>query len=226
MKHHVSAQYPNADRRLRLRHHHRRLDRRRRQIRRRRRLRRQTRHLRPGSLRHRRAQRPRWLDFLGHVWTEDWPHALTTRFRWRYHARSGLPCRPSCCDPLSWRDLLLWRGHLLWHDRLTWHDRLFGTIGTAAIAGTCAVLSSIQRLLAVAAAVIHPVAGAGPQVIVAEFLLDAGVVVSHALAVRRIVLPITTNLVGAVDEEVVVAPVAAAAPVIAPAAQRKARTEG
>ena len=43
---------------------------------------------------------------------------------------------------------------------------------------------------------------------------------------RRIVLPAVTNVVRAVDEEIVVAPIASAAPIIAPTAQRETSAEG
>src|SRR5215217_4377161 len=62
-------------------------------------------------------------------------------------------------------------------------------IGASAIAGTItragAVLSSVE--LAIAATMVHPVCSAGPQIVVAEFLRNAGIVVTNSLAVRRVV---------------------------------------
>ena len=105
-------------------------------------------------------------------------------------------------------------------------------IGACAIAGTItragAVLSSVEHFLAVAAAIVHPICSAGPQVVVAEFLRNAGVVVSDPLAVRRIVLPVVSDVgrsVVVIDVEVAVTPVEAAAPVIAPASDRPAGAE-
>src|SRR3984893_6536175 len=69
----------------------------------------------------------------------------------------------------------------------------------------------------------HAVVCAGAAVAVAEALLDVHVVVANALAVCRIVVP---NVGAMVDVDIAVAPVAAAAPVIAPAADRPSGTEG
>src|SRR3984893_11941788 len=69
----------------------------------------------------------------------------------------------------------------------------------------------------------HAVVCAGAAVVVSSALLDVHVVVANALAVCRIVVP---NVGAMVDIDVAVAPVAAAAPVIAPAADRPGGTEG
>src|SRR6202000_2070840 len=81
-----------------------------------------------------------------------------------------------------------------------------GSIASA-IAGTVA---GGEHLIAALAAEIRPVGHAGA---IAEFLRDIGVVVTHASPVRWIVIP---DVVGAmIDVNVAIAPVAAAAPVIA-----------
>src|SRR6202008_4281249 len=81
-----------------------------------------------------------------------------------------------------------------------------------------------ENLLASLAAEVHPVAGTGANIVIAKALLNVGIVVADALAVRRIVLP---NVGGAVvDIDIAVAPIAAAAPVVAPAADRPSSTEG
>ena len=96
-----------------------------------------------------------------------------------------------------------------------------GPVTCTIAAGT--ILSGIENLLATLAAEIHPVIGAGADIVVAEALLHVRVVVSHALTVRRIVIP---NVGGAVvDVDVAIAPVAAAAPVIAPTAERETGAE-
>ena len=71
--------------------------------------------------------------------------------------------------------------------------------GPPTITGTvaCAIARTVSRtaliwtqhLVAVTAAEIHPVRRAGPDIVVAEALLNVGVVVAHAAAMRRIVLP-------------------------------------
>ena len=106
-----------------------------------------------------------------------------------------------------------WRGRRRpWHDPPRRHDRHRSparspprsprTI-TCAVASTIAaartLLSRTQHLLAITAAKIHPVRCAGPQIVVAEALLNVGVVVAHALAMRRIVLPAFPMLVGCGD---------------------------
>src|SRR5882724_2229545 len=98
-----------------------------------------------------------------------------------------------------------------------------------AISAARSILSRTKHLLPVAAAEIHPIGGAGLQVVVAEALLDVRIVVSHALAMRGVVLPVVPDVVGpvvVVDVEVAVAPVASAAPVIAPASDRPGCAEG
>src|SRR6478735_3978149 len=91
------------------------------------------------------------------------------------------------------------------------------------------ILSRTKHLLSVSAAEIHPIGGAGLYIIVAEALLNVDVVVSNALTMRRVVLPAIPDVgrpVEVIDVEVTVAPVASAAPVIAPASDRPGRTEG
>ena len=97
-------------------------------------------------------------------------------------------------------------------------------IGTAG-----SILSRTKHLLPVTAAEIHPVCGAGLEVVVAEALLNVDVVVSNALTMRGIVLPVIPDVgrpVVVVDVEVAVAPVESTAPVIAPASDRPGCTEG
>ena len=98
-----------------------------------------------------------------------------------------------------------------------------------AIAAARTILSRAKHLLPVAAPEIHPVGGAGLQIVVAEALLNVGVVVPHALAMRSVVLPAIADVGGpveVVDVEIAAAPVASAAPVTAPAANGPTRTEG
>jgi hypothetical protein len=52
-------------------------------------------------------------------------------------------------------------------------------------------------LLATAVAEIHSVCTSGAQVVVSEPLLDTGIAISDTLVVRRIVLPIIADVVGA-----------------------------
>src|SRR6267142_1868581 len=98
-----------------------------------------------------------------------------------------------------------------------------------AVSAARSILSRTKHRLPIAAAEIHPIRSAGLQIAVAEALLNVRVVVSHALAMRGVVLPVVPDIVGpvvVVDVEVAVAPVASAAPVIAPASDGPARTEG
>ena len=116
------------------------------------------------------------------------------------------------------------------------HDRRRRRAGTiaAAISSpiTCAIASTIScsiscAHLSVAAAEVHPVRCAAFQIVVAEALRNVGVVVSHALAMRRIMLPAVSDVRGSViDIDVAVAPVEAAAPIIAPASNGPAGAEG
>ena len=107
-------------------------------------------------------------------------------------------------------------------------DAITGTIASA-IGTAGSILSRTKHLLPVTAAEIHPIGGAGLQVVVAEALLNVDVVVSNALTMRGIVLPVIPDVgrpVEVVDVEVAVAPVESAAPVIAPASDRPGCTEG
>ena len=107
----------------------------------------------------------------------------------------------------------------------SWRDQPCPIAGTITPAPPGAVLSGVEPPLAIAAAMVHPVCSTGPQVVVAEFLRNAGVVVADALTVRRIVLPVVSDVgrsVVVIDVEIAVAPVEAAAPVVAPASDRPA----
>src|SRR5882724_12056726 len=100
-----------------------------------------------------------------------------------------------------------------------------GTIPNA-VSAARPILPRTNHLLPVAAAEIHPIRGAGLQIVVAEALLNIHVVVSHALAMRGVVLPVVPDVVcPVVDVEIAVAPVGSAAPVIAPASDGPASTE-
>src|SRR5258706_6909583 len=99
---------------------------------------------------------------------------------------------------------------------------------TGAIAGARTILPRTKHLLAVAAAEIHAIGDAGLQIVVAKALLNIRIAVSNTLAMRRVVLPVVSDvayLVVVVDVEVAVAPVASAAPVIDPASDGPARAE-
>src|SRR5258706_8932646 len=99
---------------------------------------------------------------------------------------------------------------------------------TGAIAGARTILPRTKHLLTVVAAEIHPIGDAGLQIVVAKALLNIRIAVSNTLAMRRVVLPVVSDvayLVVVVDVEVAVAPVASAAPVIAPASDGPARAE-
>src|SRR5439155_22172928 len=88
-------------------------------------------------------------------------------------------------------------------------------------------VSRAKVLLANAVSELQPIRNAGLQIAVTEALLNVRIVVSDALAMRRVVLPAISDVAGSViDIDVTVAPVAAAAPVVAPASDRPARTEG
>src|SRR6185369_4817685 len=96
-------------------------------------------------------------------------------------------------------------------------DAITRTIASAI--GAWPILSRTKHLLPVTAAEIHPVGSASLYVVVTEALLNVDVVVSHALAMRSVVLPAIPDVrrpVEVVDVEVAVAPVESAAPVIAP----------
>src|SRR5262249_52847894 len=113
------------------------------------------------------------------------------------------------------------------------------TVGTCARARTCAATRPIgaqacaygcaracaygcacartQHLVAATAAEVHPILRAVADVVVAEALLDIRVVVAHALAMLRIVLPVVAgvdvvDVDGAVGDDVAVAPIHPAAP--------------
>ena len=103
---------------------------------------------------------------------------------------------------------------------------LAAKIGPPAAAGP-------QYLLTAAAAKIHPRLTAGPDVVVAESLLHIRIVIGNAAPVRRIVLPtIHPRIVdahGAIDVDVVPAPIDAATPIVAsgrPASHRIGGPEG
>jgi hypothetical protein len=72
-------------------------------------------------------------------------------------------------------------------------------------------------LLTAAAAEIHPVLRAGAKIVIAEFSLDVGVGVAHALAVLGSVLPIVARSIDinwAIYNDVVIAPVAPTTPIV------------
>src|SRR5262249_12589487 len=103
--------------------------------------------------------------------------------------------------------------------------------GTVATAITCTIpraIAGVQHLLAVAATEVHAIADTGLIAnidIAAETVGDILVGIFDALAMYRVVLPVV-NIGGAVDVEIVVAPTAAAAPVIAPAPDGPACAKG
>src|SRR4029077_13898875 len=89
------------------------------------------------------------------------------------------------------------------------------------VTGTCVATARPQHLFTTAAAEIHPVLRtAGTVGAIAELRRDVGVVVAHALPMDRIVRPVVVDVDivdvdRTVDEDVVAAPVHAAAPAIA-----------
>jgi hypothetical protein len=73
----------------------------------------------------------------------------------------------------------------------------------------------LEHLLATAAPEIHATLTSTPYIVIAELLLQAWIVVSHALAMRGIVLPVVADIIDVnipIYIDVVVAPVDAAAP--------------
>ena len=75
----------------------------------------------------------------------------------------------------------------------------------------------LEHLLAAAAAEIHPILASATKIVVPKLLLHVGVVVFDALTMFRIVLPVVSagiDIDGPIDVDVVVAPIASAAPII------------
>jgi hypothetical protein len=91
------------------------------------------------------------------------------------------------------------------------------------VASTRTVAAGVEHLLAALATEVRPVAGASANVVVTEPLLDVRIVITDALAMRRIVVP---NVGAVVYEDVAIAPVATAAPIIAPASDRPGGAKG
>jgi hypothetical protein len=93
------------------------------------------------------------------------------------------------------------------------------TTGTWTIAAAEVGLPAtrLEHLITTAATVIHAVLSAVTNIVVAKFVLHAGVVVSHATAMLGPVLPIVSRVIdidGPVHIDVVSAPIGTAAPII------------
>jgi hypothetical protein len=90
-------------------------------------------------------------------------------------------------------------------------------IRAAAEVRAVAAGARLQDLIAAATAEIEPCLAPIPDRIVAEPLLHICIVISHAAAMIGVMLPfIDVDIVGPIDVDVVVAPIATAAPIIAP----------
>ena len=104
--------------------------------------------------------------------------------------------------------------------------------GAATIAKIGLPTARLENLITAAAAEVHAILAPTTGIVVAKLLLDARVVVFHALPMLRVVLPVTAGIdvvdVGvAIDVDVVVAPIHTAAPIASgcPAADGDASAE-
>src|SRR5262245_3879400 len=106
-----------------------------------------------------------------------------------------------------------------------------GPLATGPLSRTGPISAGPENLIATSAPEIHPVLASATNIVVAEFLLHVRIIVSHALAMCRVVLPVAAAQridPRPVDVDVVVAPIASPAPVVStpsPPSERPAGTK-